>query len=138
MRASECVSVKECAKRKTRMKLTTSTRGGGRYFGRIYSAEYFAVLREWRIRPGVARWCRDAFLNIRSIFVAFQVIDTRRVATCVRMFYGFYPKSDMRRPFFVKRLKSSKVAIRQVRTTLVNLICVKKNGYFTRFYKTRY
>lgn len=33
---------------------------------RIYSAEYFAVLREWRIRMGVAYgWCcRDAFLNI--------------------------------------------------------------------------
>jgi len=35
------------------MKLTTSTREGGLYFGRIYSAEYFVVLREWRIRMGV-------------------------------------------------------------------------------------
>lgn len=39
------------------MKLTTSMRGGGPYFERIYSAEYFAVLRERRIRMGVAhRW----------------------------------------------------------------------------------
>lgn len=72
------------------MKLTTSTREGELYFGGIYSAEYFAVLREWRIRVGVARWCRDAFLNIRSIIaaIAFRIIDTRQVAReCVHTFY---------------------------------------------------
>lgn len=36
------------------MKLTTSMHEGKPYFERIYNAEYFAVLREWRIRMGVA------------------------------------------------------------------------------------
>lgn len=77
------------------MKLTTSTRRRALLPGRIYGTEYFAVLRQPRIRTGVARWRGDAFLNIRSIFchcIALSVVGTRSNAVRVRALYGIpYP-----------------------------------------------
>lgn len=95
------------------MKLTTSTREGGLYFGGIYSAEYFAVLREWRIRVGVARWYPRCIFEYSIYLCYYRISNHRHSTSCARVciYILRHPKSDIPFLYFVERLKFLNIAV---------------------------
>lgn len=115
MRVSEYASTKECEKRKNWMKSTTSMCEGKLYFERIYNAEYFAVLRERRIRMGVADGVAAMHFWIFDLSSlpshTLRVMDTRRVVI-VYVRFTASRISDVQCLYFVEHLKSPKITIR--------------------------